>query len=303
MKKGSFMKGYLTAAAALLAVAAQAQTSGRSHPGPGSSPGTFQTPGATSSDIRITTPGLATPDTSTINVAPPIVNPKLSPVPHTSLGTPDSTGGTLTDSLRSRSTFPGSRDAETGADALNQADEARRLTPLPDITPPLTPIQGGGTTIQGGGATIRGTGPATPQTQTLTPPAPAMPSDLNTTGINTPPRTPEKPLDQALSAKIRSQLTEVPRSAAARLGPEMIRDLRITSQGGKVILEGNVNSAAQRQLVEAQARQVPGVVAVENRLSIQQPSVGSPATSQTGQGQLNPSQDIKADHPRVAPDF
>jgi hypothetical protein len=287
MEKGNFMKHYLTVTAALLAFSAQAQVSGPSRPGLGTSPGTFQTPESTSSSIQITTP-----DSAAISVSPPIVNPKLSPVPRTPLGTPDATGGTLTDSLRSRSTFPSSRDAETGhADALNQSEtDARRLTPLPDITPRLPAIQGGGSTLN----------PATP---TVPPSQPAMRTDLNTTGINTPPRTTEKPLDQALSAKIRAQLSEVPRSAAARLGPETIRDLRITTQGGKVILEGNVDSAAQRQLVEMQARQVPGVVAIEDHLNIRQPSVGSPATGQTGQGQLNPSQDIKADHPEIAPDF
>ena len=281
------MKGYLAVAGALLAFSAQAQTSGPSHPGPGSLPGTFQTPGASSSSIQI-----ATPDSAAISVSPPMVNPKLSPVPHTSLGTPDATGGTLTDSLRSRSTFPSSRDWETGrADTLNQSEaDARRLTPLPDSAPRLPAIQGGSSTIN----------PATP---TVPSAQPATRTDLNTTGINTPPRAPEKPLDQALSAKIRAGLSEVPRSAAARLGPETIRDLRITSQGGKVILEGNVDSPAQRQLVETQARQVPGVVAIENHLNIRQASVGSPATSQTGQGALNPSQDIKADHPQTSPDF
>jgi hypothetical protein len=311
--KGSIMKHFLTATTALLALSAQAQVSGPNRPGPGSSPGTFQTPSSSSSSIQVTTP-----DSANISVAPRTPNPDLSPVPQTSLGTPDASGGALTDSLRSRSSFPSSRNAETGASdrsALDQNEiEARRLTPLPDITPPLQPINPPLQPIQGAGSTIRGTTPNTANpaapfatgtnasgaASTTVPPP--MPSDLNTTGINTPPRVPEQPLDQALSAKLRAQLSQTPRSGAARLSPETIRDLRITSQGGKVILEGNVMTLAQKQLVENQARQIPGVVAVENRLNIRETAVGSPATGQTGQGQLNPSRS-QLDHPEISPDF
>jgi hypothetical protein len=297
------MKRYLTSIAALAAFSVQAQTSGPSHPGPGASPGTFQTPGSTSSSIQPTTP-----DSSAIKVAPPITNPDLSPIPHTSLGTPDATGGTITDQLRNESSFPSSRDWENGTAAeraLNQSDAGRRLTPLPDMTPNLPTIQGGG------GAAIRGTGPAIPNSSTLngsgvsgtgTTPEPAVPSDLNATGVNTPPRVPEKPLDKALSAKIRAQLSAVPRSAAARMSPETIRDMRITSEGGKVILEGNVASTAQKQLAEMEARRVPGVVAVENRLNVRDTSIGAPATGQTGQGQSE-KPPVKADHPEISPDF
>jgi osmotically-inducible protein OsmY len=125
---------------------------------------------------------------------------------------------------------------------------------------------------------------------------------LNTTGVNTPPRVPEKPLDKALSAKIRAQLSDVPQSAAARLSPETIRDMRITSEGGKVILEGNVKNDTQKRLAETEARRVPGVVAVENRLNIRDTSIGAPASGQTGEGQSQ-KQPVKADHPETSPDF
>jgi len=301
-EKGSLMKHYFTVTAALLALSAQAQVSGPNRVGPGTSPGTFQSPASTSSSIQQTTP-----DSAVISVSPPVANPDISPVPQTSIGTPDARGGTITDQLRDRSSFPSSRDAETGTAAeraLNQSEQGRRLTPLPELTPTLPPIQGGG-------STIRGTAPAIPKSSTLngsgvsgvgTIPEPAMRSDLNTTGINTPPRIPEKPLDKALSAKIRAQLSQAPQSAAARLSPDTIRDLRITSEGGKVILEGNVNSVAQKQLAEMQARQVPGVVAVENHLNIRNSSIGAPATGQTGQGQSD-SPPVKADHPEISPDF
>ena len=302
MRKTHCMKTYLTATAALLAVSVQAQTSGPGHPGIGNSPGTFQLPGATSSSIQVTTP-----DSAAISVAPPITNPDLSPVPHTPIGTPSASGGTITDQLRTESSFPSSRDWETGSAnrAVNQNEAGRRLTPLPETVPTLPPIQGDPST------SIHGTTPATQSRSTLdgsgvsgtgATPTPAIPSDLNTTGVNTPARVPEKPLDKALTAKIRAQLTEVPQSAAARLSPETIRDLRITSQGGKIILEGNVNSAAQKQLAEVEARRVPGVVAVENHLNVHDTSLGAPATGQTGQGQSS-TPPVKADHPEIAPDF
>src|SRR3954467_6075224 len=149
MKKGNFMKQYLTATAALLAISAQAQVSGPNRPGPGASPGTFQMPGATSSSIQTTTPSTSstivptTPDTANISVGPPVVNPRIGPLPRTSLGTPDATvPPSVSDSLRSRTTFPPSGDFENGAvggAGLNQS-ETRRLTPLPDRTlPGVTP--------------------------------------------------------------------------------------------------------------------------------------------------------------------
>lgn len=302
MEKSNFMKrSFVTAAAAVVAVSAQAQLSGPNRIGPGTSPGTFQTPGSTSSSISVTTP-----DSSAISVAPPTPNPSLSPVPQTPIGTPDATGGTITDSLRSRSTFPSSRDWETGAAtrrALDQSEaDTRRLTPLPDATPTLPPIKGGGSgaipssTLDGSGVAGVGTTTSTPK----------VPSDLNTTGVNTPPRVNEKPLDKALSAKIRAQLSQVPQSAAARLSPETIRDLRITSDGGRVILEGNVQSPAQKQLVEHQARQIPGVVAIVNRLNVRDISVGAPATGQTGSAQSQSGLDAaqkRANDASIAPDF
>src|SRR2546421_6832568 len=223
------MKHYLTATAVLLALSVQAQVAGPNRPGPGTSPGTFQTPGSASSSIQTTTtdpaaPTITTPDTAAIGVAPPVVNPPNVPVPGTSIGTPDATAGTLGDSLRSRSSFPSSRDWETGAVGASRPLEPRR------ITPPLDTIQDSGTTIRGTDTTIP---PSTNLNSsaisgTATPSQPAMPSDLNSTGVNTPPRANELPLDKALSAKIRAQLSQMPKTGTARLSPETIRDLRIT---------------------------------------------------------------------------
>jgi hypothetical protein len=305
MEKGIFMKRYLTATAALLALSAHAQLSGPNRTGVGTSPGTFQTPGSTASSIEVTTP-----DSSAIRVAPPIANPRVGPVPRTSLGTPDATAGTLAESLRNRSAFPSSRDWETGVGAppaTEVGSDSRRLTPPPStINPNLPPITGSSTAISGSttapGSTrvtppISGTGGAASTTTT-----PALRSDLNTTGVNTPPRTDEQPLDKALSAKIRAQLSQTQNRASARLAPEVVRDMRITSQGGKVILEGNVSSAAEMRMVEMEARRVPGVVAVENRLTVRNRNAGAPAAGQIGQSPRNTS-DLNDDHPALSPEI
>jgi len=236
--------------------------------------------------------------------------------------------------LRDRTAFPSSRDWETTS-GVN--DQRRRLTPipdrtLPDVTPDLGTIQGADSTIRGGSTTIptsptinsqttgiaptspginsptTGVAPTSPTVNSAisgtapTTPLPPMRSDLNTTGVNTPPRASEQPLDQALSAKIRAEMSQTPARGMARLAPETVRDLRITSQGGRVILEGNVRTPLEKQLVEAQARRVAGVVAIDNRVTVGNRSVGGPATGQTGQSRQN-SSDLNDDQPATAPDL
>jgi len=276
-----------------------------------------QVPRTTAGDagIRVNTPttSVSTPDTVNINGGSPTVNPRSGPLPRTSVGTPDARGGTLTDSLRDRTAFPSSRDWETGSD-INQ--QPRRLTPLPDrtlpnVTLPNDTIEGAGSTIRGGSTTIptsptlnsqtTGVAPTSPTLNSTTTgiaptsPLPPMRSDLNATGVNTPPRANEQPLDQALSAKVRAELSQTP-ARGMRLSPETVRDLRITSQGGRLILEGNVNSLAEKQLVEAQARRVPGVIAIDNRVNVSNRGLGAPAAGQVGQSRQN-SSDLNEESP------
>lgn len=121
-------------------------------------------------------------------------------------------------------------------------------------------------------------------------------ADLNTTGIAVPPAVPERPLDRALSAKIRSRLSETG-TAAEALSPAVVRDLRITSQNGRVTLEGTVTSDAEKRAIEMRARQVAGVGDINNRLQVRgqgtapaapsptfKPSSGAPASSEAGAG-------------------
>jgi hypothetical protein len=132
-----------------------------------------------------------------------------------------------------------------------------------------------------------------------------MPSDLNTTGVNTPARSAEQPLDRALSAKIRAELSQMPTRPTMRLSAETVRDMRITSQGGKVILEGNVGSAVEKQMIEVQARRVPGVVAIENRLTVRNRAAGTPATGQIGRSGQSPQNatELNDDHPALSPEI
>jgi hypothetical protein len=304
------MKHLLTATAALAALTAvNAQVSG---------------PRTTAGDagVRVNTPStsVSTPDTLNINGAAPTVNPRTGPLPRTSVGSPDARGGALTDSLRDRTAFPSSRDWETSS---GLPDERRRLTPIPggtlsDVTPPLDTIDGAGSTIRGSSTAIptspslntqtTGVAPTSPTVNSTitgvapTTPLPPMKSDLNTTGVNTPPRASEQPLDQALSAKIRAELSQTPAARGMRLPPETVRDLRITSQGGRVVLEGNVNSLPEKQLVEAQARRVPGVTAIDNRVNVTNRGLGAPATSQIGQSRQNIS-DLNEERSAASPDL
>jgi hypothetical protein len=143
---------------------------------------------------------------------------------------------------------------------------------------------------------------------------------LNTTGVNTPARVNEQPLDKALSAKIRAQLSQHPVGAkpAIKIAPETIRDLRITSQNGRVVLEGNVGSKAEKDLIEVNAKEVQGVAAIDNRLKVRNERLGSPASSESGKADqsssrsrdvidsASPKQGHSADlddaHPEITPD-
>lgn len=249
------MKRYLLATAALAALTTQAQVGGPNRPGPGTSPGTFQQPGATESSIKQTSPSsgaLSTDRPGDLQNSGPR---------NTRVGTPDATGGAQSDSLRARRSFPNSRDWETGAvggsvDAQTGTETSRRLNPPSD------------------GALDPSAAPGSRR----------IPSDLNTTGVNTPARKNEQPLDKALSAKIRAQLSQTPVGAkpVIKITPESVRDLRITSQNGKVIIEGNVGSKSEKDAIEIRAKEVQGVAAVENRLKVKNENVGSAASGQTG---------------------
>ena len=316
------MKRYLIATAALVALSAQAQLSGPNRTGPGASPGTFQQPGSTDAAIQTTTPGLTPPTTSPgITSSSPIrpqARPDPGPIPRTSIGTPDATDRALTDSLRSRSSFPSSRDWE-GAGAPPQTKVGRdldttRLTPLPDVTPALPAIRGSETTLDG-------TRPALPPpTQNRAGLGGELPragaTDLTPSGVNTPSRVEEKPLDRALTAKIRAQLSQAPTGVDSRMriAPETVRDLRISTQNGRVVLEGSVSSQAEKELIERRAREVHGVANIENRLTVRSPTSpnsGAPATGEigrssqgtvSGQSSQNRS-DLDDDHSDFQPDL
>ena len=210
-------------AASLLAVGANAQVSGPNRPGPGTSPGTFQQP----SDSK---PGLSG-STTTTTTSPRlgVIGSDTSPAqgatsvtpPRTGLNTPDATVG-ATDPLHSSSStirrdgsINDSRDWERGVGGPASDDigqDRGRLTPPPDISPSPRPLSGAGSVSSA-------VGPVSPAT---TDSAPRVGSDLNATGVNTPPRTPEQPLDRALSAKIRAQLSTTPAAGqpVIRVSPE-----------------------------------------------------------------------------------
>ena len=285
--KGIFiMKKQFLTAAVVLTLGANAQVSGPSSSGAGSS-ASGASP-ASSSTASPSAPKATAPKPLTASPQPGALT---SPQPQTSLGTPNATAGATEPfqpgaarAIRPNGSINDSRDWErsAGAPASGEiGEESRgRLTPPPDIVQPVRPLTG--------------------RLSTTTPGAsPGLSSDLNTSGINTPARVPEQPLDRAMSAKIRSQLSltpgslgTVPRTGdrATTISPETVRDLRITSSAGSVVLEGTVNSQAERVAIEAQARRVQGVGNIENRLTVRNPSpVGAPGAVQSGQSQQLPS--------------
>ena len=268
------MKKQFIAAATLLAIGVNAQVSGPNRPGVGTSPGTFQTP------------------TAPRDLPPPVPSdPSISPQPgaittsppRTSIDTPNATSGAVdpfratTPAIRPGGAINDSRDWErnraTSGDI--REDFRGRLTPPSDLVPPARPLTGMRTNSLG-----------------------RIGSNLNTSGVNTPPAVPEQPLDRSLSAKIRSELSMTPRvpgptyragDKALSVSPETVRDLRITSRNGRVVLEGKVRSETERAFIEQQARRVQGVANIENRLTMVDQAVGAPGSVQSGQSQKAPS--------------
>lgn len=272
-------------------------------------------PNATPSLPNITSP---TPDIATGSQGNPAGVFRDSPVlsngitPRTGVGSPDATQGTV-DPFGSPALHRSDELNGIGAPATGETGADRRLTPPPDVAPNPRPLgQTLGTDAQ------LSTSPATvnsvnPDTTTLNRSS-LSGGQLNTTGVNTPPRNQPQPFDQALSAKIRAQMSQTPVGAkpAIRINDEAIRDMRITSQNGRVMLEGSVNSQQERDMIEKRAREVQGVAAIDNRLKVRNQNVGAPASSQSGQAQQDQdrvngqskqnSSDLNDEHKDVTPD-
>jgi hypothetical protein len=316
-----FMKKQLLATAALLAVTAHGQLAGPNRPGPGTSPGTFSPPQTVidppSTVVRppatITSPpgqvpATVPPATSSFQTLPPVVNdtpaainnsaitrpfatdpvvgPRNGVLPNTAIGTPNGINPDSAD-IRARSSFNGGAINDSTAWDTNAAGAA--------------------------GSFQSGTDSAG---QRLTPPSSTGPIET-TTGVRNPPRIMEQPLDRAMSAKVRAQLSATQPVGSQPLPPELIRDLRITTQNGRVVLEGAVASVQQREQIERLVRQVQGVSAIEDRLTLNGRAVGGAAGSQigsstnattnvpsTGQSPQNRSDldGLSDNHPEIAPD-
>jgi hypothetical protein len=239
--------------------------------------------------------------------------PSSGVLPQTGAGSVDATSGGL-DPFGSPTLHRSDQMNGIGSPASGEiGNERGRLTPAPDVVPNPRPL--------GSAATLEGQPPTPVNTDTTDmdrsalsggPQAPKVGGHLNTTGVNTPPAVPQEPLDQALAAKIRAQLSQTPVGAkpVIRLDAETIRDMRITSQNGRVVLEGFVNTPQERQLAELRAREIQGVAAIDNRLKVRNKSMGAPAAGQSGQSQSTPasgqskqnSSDLNDEHSDVTPD-
>ena len=86
--------------------------------------------------------------------------------------------------------------------------------------------------------------------------------------------------------------------------------MRITSQNGKVTLEGTVSSEKEREMIEFRAKEVQGVAKIENRLKVQNRAQGAPGSSESGQSQGRSSSgqspqnksDLQEEHRELTPD-
>jgi len=220
------------------------------------------------------------------------------------------------DPLRSRSTFPTSRDWENNVGGAANSDigtDAGRLTPPPNINPPLTGT--GSATMTTPSDVLRGTSPvnglnatspnigtaATTPAVGLNPTSPVVGSELNTTGVPASGALDQQPLDRAMTAKIRSQLSGSPRAGVTAIAPELVKGLNISSQNGRVIIEGNVPNQATRAAIMRRAREVQGAAGVVDRMTISGNAVGAPGAAQSGQSPQN-QDDLNDSHPEISPD-
>jgi len=239
--------------------------------------------------------------------------PSTGVTPRTGVGSADATQGTV-DPFGSPALHRSDELNGIGAPATGETGFDRRLTPPPDVVPnprPLGQTLGTDAQLSTSPATVNSSGGSlnqTPRTE-----GNFNRSDLNTTGINTPPRNQPQPFDQALSAKIRAQMSQTPVGAkpVVRLNDEDIRDMRITSQNGRVTLEGTVHSQQERDVIEKRAREVQGVASIDNRLKVRGQNVGAPASSQSGESRQQDrasgqskqnSSDLNDEHKDVTPD-
>lgn len=249
----------------------------------------------TSIDPRVATrPGLVGPTTETTSptVGLPPANDLDSATPRTAIndssrweldmpegavGAPG-TGAFQTGSARSIPSTGGSPRAATGA-----------LPPAPsgDLTQQGEPVSTPRSVLNqaGGASTTDSTTVVEGRSRTDSVTSAGSAASLNATGVETPAAVNEAPLDRALSAKIRSRLSETG-SANDRLAPQVARDIRITTRNGRVTLEGTVNSEAERRVIEKRARSIQGIGELENRIIIR--GQGSSATSTEGSSSSAP---------------
>lgn len=107
------------------------------------------------------------------------------------------------------------------------------------------------------------TAPTTTEPQVTVPAQPAEPGQ--TTGAN----------DQQITDAVRNAI-------AAEPGTPTAQQVQVNVQNGVVTLRGNVSTMEEKQELEQQVRDIPGVVRVENQLQVAQ---GQAQPQGQGQGQ------------------
>lgn len=93
------------------------------------------------------------------------------------------------------------------------------------------------------------------------------------------------PTDISLAQQIRAQLlmgNNAAGQAASSLTPQALSGVQMSANNGVVTLRGNVNSPAERQLLENRIRTMNGVHTVVNGLTVN--GTGTGTTTGTGSG-------------------
>jgi osmotically-inducible protein OsmY len=117
-------------------------------------------------------------------------------------------------------------------------------------------------------------------------------NNLDRTGLGTPGATTQQGTqsaqnqaggssDQALTSSVKASL----QTGVGSISSDTLKNIQVTTSSGRVTLKGTVNSDAEKQEIEKQIKQLPGVQSVDNQLTVGQGQETRPQGQKEGQPQ------------------
>jgi osmotically-inducible protein OsmY len=95
--------------------------------------------------------------------------------------------------------------------------------------------------------------------------------------------------DQAITRSVKASL----QTGVGSISSDMLKKIDVSASNGRVTLKGSVNSDTEKQQIEKQVKQIPGVQSVDNQLKVgPEPGATQPQSQTQGQGQT-PSEQPK----------